>query len=262
MIEREFIRSKAKNLSIKEKIASIIPKNAGVGSIIIEKTPISETITIDAVRPGLIIGRRGETIKMITDKIKQKYGLDNPQIKVREITEPNLNARAVARGIASNLERFGSMRYKSVGHRTVTSIMEAGALGTEIILSGKLPGKRARSWRFSKGYMKKCGQISDIYVDKAIESATLPSGIVGIKVRILRADVQLPDRIKIIEPEKLKEEKIEEVKVEKPKVEEKIKPKAKKVAPEKKIAKKETKKKAKPKAKKKAKKSAEKKVKK
>ncbi len=206
MIEREFIKNKVRDLNIQKEIGFIVKKNASIGSIIVEKTPLSETITIDAVRPGIIIGRRGEVIKRITSEIKRKYKLDNPQIKVREIAQPFLNARAVAERIASTLERFGSARFKSTGHRSVSSILSAGALGAEIILSGKLPGKRARSWRFYDGYMKKCGEISDVYVDKAIEYATLPSGVIGIKVSIMREDVPLPDKITIFEPKESVEE--------------------------------------------------------
>lgn len=207
MIEREFIQNKVKNLKIKRMIEQFIPKNAGIGNIIVERTPLSETVTIDAVKPGLLIGRRGETIKKLTDEIKSKYKLDNPQIKVREIITPDLNAHAVARKIASDLERFGSRRFKAIGHRAISNILRAGALGAEIALSGKIPGARAKTWRFSDGYMKKCGEISDAYIDIAIESATLPAGVIGIQVRIMGAEVPLPDRVKIAEPvEEVKEE--------------------------------------------------------
>jgi len=209
MIEREFIKDKIKNLNIRDRINTIIRKGAGCGTIIIEKTPVGEKIIIHSVRPGLVIGRAGETIRSLTAELKSKYHLENPQIEVKEITIPHLNARSVAKNIVSDLERFGSSRFKSVGHRTISNIIKAGAMGAEITISGKLPGKRAKTWRFADGYMKKCGNVSDELIDTCIESANLKSGVVGINVKIMLPNTPLPDKFKII---KLEQESLNEIK--------------------------------------------------
>jgi len=201
MIEREFIKEKAKYLKIKEYVIAQIPKIAGIGKISIERTPLGEKIVIDVVKPGLIIGRGGKTISELTTTLKTKFGLENPQIEVREITIPALHAAVIANRIASDLERFGAARFKAIGYKALTDIMASGALGTEIKISGRgVPGQRAKSWRFPAGYMKKSGQIALEGVDIAKVPANLRSGAVGVQVRIMPPDIRLPDRVTIREP--------------------------------------------------------------
>jgi len=91
----------------------------------------------------------------------------------------------------------------------MSDVMGAGALGIEIIISGKIPSSRAKRWRFYQGYLKKCGDIALTGVDTAYSIARLKSGIVGIQVRIMPPETKLPDDIKLIEE---KEEVIEEIK--------------------------------------------------
>ena len=78
------------------------------------------------------------------------------------------------------------------------NVMNAGALGIEIIISGKIPGARAKSWRFYTGYLKKCGDVA-LSVRAARKSALLKSGIIGVKVAIMPPDIVLPDKIKLLE---------------------------------------------------------------
>jgi len=204
MIEREFIKERAKHLKIKEYVESTVPKIAGIGKIKIERTPLGERIVIDAVKPGLIIGQGGRTISDLTSTLKRKFGLENPQIEVHEIPIPALHAAVVAKRIASDLERFGPARFKAIGYRSLMDIMNSGALGAEIKISGRgIPGQRAQSWRFPAGYMKKCGQVALEGVDISIVSANLRSGTVGVQVRIMPPDIMLPDKIKYKEPSKV-----------------------------------------------------------
>nr|AJS13266.1 30S ribosomal protein S3, small subunit ribosomal protein S3 [uncultured archaeon] len=172
MIEREFIREKTKYLKVKEHINLKLDKAAGVGRITIERTPMGEKIIIDAVKPGLVIGRGGQTISALTTVLKEKFKLENPQIEVHEIVIPAKYASVVAKKIAADLERFGPARFKAIGYRSLSDIMNAGALGAEITISGRgVPSSKARKWRFPIGYMKKSGQIALEFIDKAEDRA-------------------------------------------------------------------------------------------
>jgi small subunit ribosomal protein S3 len=214
MIEREFIRTKIKNLKIRARINKVVTKGASCGKINIEKTPLGEKIIIDTLRPGLVIGRGGETIKKLTAELKSKYRLENPQIEVREILKPNLVASTVAKRIADEMERFGPQRFKSMGYRSLGNIMKEGAMGAEIVISGRgIPSQRSKTWRFYAGYLKKCGDIAASKIDKAIERANLRSGAVGIIVRIMLPGTFIPDHITVAEPE-IKVEAINEAPVE------------------------------------------------
>jgi len=233
MIEREFIRQKAKYLKIREYIETQISKSAGAGKIIIEKTPMGEKIMISAVRPGLIIGRGGKNISDLTEVLKKKFKLENPQIEVQEVVNPFLSSATVAKKIAANLERFGPSRFKAVGYGALQNILKSGAIGAEIRISGRgIPGQKAKSWRFYGGYMKKCGDIAVSGIDSAQSRANLRSGTVGIKVSIMPPDIELPD--KVIVKEIPAEPSVEEVPAKIPKVEKKEEKPKKKVTRKKK----------------------------
>jgi small subunit ribosomal protein S3 len=214
MIERKITGDKLKTFLVNqflEKEMSGVP----VDKIELENSPVGERITIYTSVPGLVIGREGSNIKKLTRLLKEKFNFENPQIKIGEIRNPNLSASIIAKTIANNLSNFGSQKFKLTGFKAMTSIMDAGALGCEIRLSGKLPSARAKSWRFAKGYIKKTGYVSDFLVDKAIDHVTLKTGVVGIKVMIMLPDTPLPD--KIVYSESPKAQKAEELKVEMPK---------------------------------------------
>jgi len=248
MRERDFIKQNMIQLNIKESIIRNSGKAAEIGEITMEKTPLGEKIIISTTRPGMIIGRGGSTIKELTRNLKARFRLENPQIETAEITNPYTSAQVVATRIAKELERFGPKRFKGIGYRELNRIMEAGSLGVEIVIDGPIPGARSRKWRFYKGYMKKCGFISDNLLDKAQADAVLKKGTVGISVTIMHAHTPLPDKVDIVSPEEVSEPITEEVAEEKPKVESKSdtkkeeKPKPKVKSTTKKPVKKEAKK--------------------
>ena len=208
MIERKFVAQKIKEYQIQEYINDNL-KNVGHSHTKMVKTPLGEKIIIYASRPGLIVGRKGQNIKELTKTLKKRFGLENPQIEINEVTDVNLDANIVAEKITDSLERFAAQKIKAIGHKVMESVMHAGALGVEIIVSGKVPSSRAKSWRFYSGYLKKSGDISLGGIDKANAQAKLKTGVIGVKVRIMPPGTNLPDKIEFI---KEKEEKLGEIK--------------------------------------------------
>lgn len=220
MIEKKFIAQRIKEFQIQEYITQTL-ENVGHSHTKMIKTPLGEKIVIYASRPGLIVGRKGQNIKQLTKTLKKRFDLENPQIEISEVENPNLDANIVAEKIVDALEKFGSEKFKAIGHKIMTDVMNAGALGIEIVVSGKVPSARAKSWRFYSGYLKKCGDIA-LIVRKSDAQAQLKTGIIGVKIRIMPPDIKLPDDIELVEgkeikTEEAKEEPIEEAKKEKPK---------------------------------------------
>ncbi len=205
MEERKTVEFKKKEFAIRENIKKILGKGK-VSRVRIEYTPIGEKIIISTHKPGLIIGRKGEKINELTETLKGKFKLENPNIEIDEIIQPEFDAQINADEIALALERFGPLKFKVTAYRTLQKIINAGALGVEIVLGGKLPGQRAKSWRFAKGYLKKTGDSAKV-VDRAQARAQTKPGTVGIKVSILSPYAVLKDRIVIDEEfiKKLKE---------------------------------------------------------
>ena len=223
MIEREFVSRKKKEFQIQEYIKSNL-RGVGLSHSRIQRTPLGEKIIIHASRPGLIIGGGGSNIKKLTKQLKQKFSLENPQIEISELENINLGSAVVAERIATSLEKFGTMRFKGIGHKCMSDVLNSGARGIEILISGKIPSARARTWRFYQGYIKKCGNAAVTIVDTAYEIANLKSGIVGIKVSIMPPDKRLPDDVKFRSEEVAEEPVVEELsKEESEKVEEEIK---------------------------------------
>ncbi|MEM4259470.1 MAG: 30S ribosomal protein S3 [Candidatus Pacearchaeota archaeon] len=215
MEEKKFVTFKKEELGVKEYIKNSLGKGR-ISNVTIEFTPVGEKIVIATSKPGLVIGRKGEKIEELTKFLKKRFHLDNPHIEIKEIKDPNLDAQLVADEIALLLERQGALKFKIIAYKMLTQIMNAGALGAEIVLSGKLPAERAKSWRFAQGYLKKTGDPAKV-VDYAKSQAITIPGVVGIKVSILPPEAPIHDRIEINEALKNKiksslEEKKEEKK--------------------------------------------------
>jgi small subunit ribosomal protein S3 len=232
MIERNFIAQKTKEYYIRMYIENKL-RGAEISKISLKKIPLGEKIVIVTSRPSVIVGSRGSNIRELTRYLKSHFKLENPQIEIIEVKNMFLDANIVARRIAGSLERFGSSRFKGVGHKTMANVLSAGAIGVEIKISGKIPGSRAKSWRFYQGYLKKCGDISVSGVRTAYATALLKSGVIGIQVRIMPGDLVLPDFVEILsEPIQV----IEEVEVEKIETPKKKKTATRKKSTKKKVA--------------------------
>ena len=149
------------------------------------------------MRPGLVIGRGGETIKNLATTLEEKFKMPNPQISVAEIEIPELNAHIMASRVTSALSR--GVHFRRAGFWALNQIMEAGALGAEIIISGKLRTDRSRYEKFRLGYLPKSGDAARKYMRKAALPVQLKPGILGIKVQIMPPDAKFPDQVQIIE---------------------------------------------------------------
>ena len=193
MDEKKFVKFKEDELGIKEYIKHSLGKGK-ISDVAIEYTPVGEKIIVATDKPGLVIGRKGEKIAELTTVLKKRFNLDNPHIEIKEITTQALDAQLVADNIAMSLERKGSLKFKIVAYRMLSDIIKAGALGAEIVLAGKLPSERAKTWRFAQGYLKKTGDPAKV-VKKAKAQARTLSGVIGIKVSILPPDAEIHDRI-------------------------------------------------------------------
>ncbi len=197
MEEKNIIKLKKEEFSIREYIKNSLGRGK-VSKVRIEYTPVGEKIIVSTHKSGLVIGRGGERISELTRTLKERFKLENPRVEVEEVLKPEFDAQINADDIALSLERFGPLKFKVVAYRTLQKIMNAGALGVEIRLSGKLPGSRAKHWRFAQGYLKRTGESSKL-VDHAQARAETKPGTVGVKISILSPDVILADRIDLNE---------------------------------------------------------------
>lgn len=204
--ERKFVSEKMDRVLLKEYLKEKTDR-AGFGGCEVSRTPMGTRITLYTERPALVIGRKGKSIRKLTDQIKEKFDFDNPQIEVQEVNVPELNAQIMAEKLASSIER--GWYFRRAGHSTVRKIIDAGAKGCQIILSGKLTGPRHRVEKFIDGHIKYCGEEKKKWIDEGFSTAKVKLGIIGVTVQIMDPEARLPDEIEIIPPEP-KEEPEEE----------------------------------------------------
>ncbi len=191
-IERKFID----NSIIKLKISRYLQKElvrAGFSRVDIQKTPVLTRITVYVLSPGKVIGRAGSTINTLTETIRTKFSVENPQINVMEVENKMLEPMLVARDIAEKFER--GLNARKVIQNALRIIIENGALGAEIIASGKLAAKGARgkTIRKSIGYIPKAGNVTEL-VREAAATSYPKYGAIGVKVRIVPPGTIFPDR--------------------------------------------------------------------
>ncbi len=198
MIEKDFVTEGLKRTRIDEYLENELER-AGYGGMEIQVTPLGTMVVVYAERPGMVIGRGGKTVRSITQNLKTGYGLENPQVEVKEVEIPELNPKIMAHKIAAMLQR--GMHFRRVAYTALRRIMGAGAQGVEVTISGKIRGSRSACAKFSDGYIKKCGEPATRFVRQGFATVQLKPGVLGINVRIMPPDVVLPDKVDILKIE-------------------------------------------------------------
>ena len=194
--EQQFIEDGLQRTQIDEFFADELGR-AGYGGMEVAKTPMGTQIVLKAEKPGMVIGKGGKNIRKITTELEERFDLEDPQVDVQEVDEPDLNASIVADRLANALER--GWYFRKAGHTTIDRIMESGALGAEIVLSGKVTGARSRVEKFNRGYIKHNGEPAEEIVDHGIATAVMKLGTIGVQVKIIPPNAELPDDFEIYE---------------------------------------------------------------
>jgi small subunit ribosomal protein S3 len=197
-IKKYFIEQGIKKVAVDEYLASKFWR-AGYAGVDLIRTPLGTRVIIYATRPGMIIGRRGQTLRTIQLILEKLFGIENPQITVVETENPDLTARVVAFNIALALER--GIHFRRAAFIALRRVLGAGAIGCEIIISGKLVAERARYEKIKAGKVYKSGEQSLKLIDRAIAHVLLKPGIFGVEVVITKPGVT-SDYIEIVSPEK------------------------------------------------------------
>eukprot|EP00825_Cyclidium_porcatum_P037600 TRINITY_DN4183_c0_g1_i1.p3 TRINITY_DN4183_c0_g1~~TRINITY_DN4183_c0_g1_i1.p3 ORF type:complete len:289 (-),score=18.84 TRINITY_DN4183_c0_g1_i1:1129-1995(-) len=198
-VETKFIAEGVRKARV-EKYLSKELKRAGYGGMDIARTPLGTQVTIFAEKPGIVIGKGGKLVHQLTQDLAQNYGVESPQIEVQQVTNPSFNAQIMAERLANALER--GWYFRKAGSSILRRVMDSGALGCEVVIAGKLTGARARTQKFTEGYIKHCGEPSNTIVEKGYAVAIKKLGVIGVQVKLVPAGAKLPDHFTIIEQEK------------------------------------------------------------
>jgi len=186
-----FVKENARRAEIDEFLSQEL-KRAGYSKVEMNKTPLGTRVVVYAAKPGLVIGRRGQSIRDLTAVLEQQFGVQNPQISVATLEAPELDPKVVASQIAMALQR--GIHFRRAAYWALQRTIEAGALGVEIAIRGKLTTDRARYEKYKAGYLPSVGEAIDRIVRFAVVDTQLKQGLFGIRVRIMPPNVSLPDR--------------------------------------------------------------------
>lgn len=198
---KNVIKSNYRNMELDEFLSQTL-KDAGYGFADVQKTPIGTRITLYVTRPGLVIGRKGTGIKDLTAKLEQKFGLNSPQISVMEVSVPELNPKIMCNRIAQLIERGTAFRRAALW--TINTVMNAGALGVEVSISGKLRSERAHFEKHSAGIIPKSGDVASRVVNTGITHVLTKMGLMGVQLRIALKN-ELPEEFELADGQESKE---------------------------------------------------------
>ena len=181
-------------------------KDAGFSHAEISKTPVGTRVALHVTRPGIVIGRKGTGIRALTETLATDFGLKNPQISVIEIEKPELAPSVMCNRMASHLERGTAFRRATMW--TLKQIMEGGAMGVQITISGKLRGDRSAFEKHTQGILPRAGHHAEIIVDEDIAHVKTAMGLIGIRIRIAKKEKLIPEfEMKVENPKKTKPNK-------------------------------------------------------
>ncbi len=166
-------------------------KEAGFSHAEISKTPTGTRVALHVTRPGIVIGRKGAGIRELTEKLASDFELKNPQISVVEIEKPELSPSVMCNRMAAHLERGTAFRRATMW--TLQQIMENGAMGVQITISGKLRGDRSSFEKHTAGILPRAGHHADVIVAEDIAHVETPMGLIGIRIRIARKEKFVPE---------------------------------------------------------------------
>ncbi len=213
-IYKYFVNDVSKKSAIDEFLSWELRK-AGYSQVEISKTPMGARVVIYAAKPGIVIGRRGQSVRDLTKTLEEKFGLENPQISIASVELPELDAKIMATQIAMALER--GVHFRRAAYWAMGRIMDAGAIGVEVSISGKLTTQRARSETYRQGYLLKVGDQVKKQIQTSNAHCQLKPGLFGVRVSIMPPNFDFVDRpsIKRVAPTTDTETKpVEEKKVE------------------------------------------------
>ena len=183
-VEKLFVKEGIKVSEVEEFLKKRFEK-AGYSHTEIQRTPVGTRIIVHVHKPGLVIGRSGRRVNEITEEIKDKFGFENPLLDVREVDEPFLDANIVARRVANSIEK--GVNYKKVANYYLEKVTEAGSVGIQIEVAGKIGGvERSRQQKFKRGFVAHSGEYAERLVDLGYVQAVIKAGIIGVKVKIMK----------------------------------------------------------------------------
>jgi small subunit ribosomal protein S3e len=181
----------------------------GYAGVEVRVTPMRTEIIIRATRTQNVLGDKGRRIRELTSLVQKRFNFPEGNVELYAERVQNRALSAIAQAESLRFKLLGGLAVRRACYGVLRYIMENGAKGVEIIISGKLRAARAKAMKFKDGYMIKSGDAVNHYVDHAVRHIKLKQGVLGISVKIQLphdptgkdgVSIKLPDVIHVLEP--------------------------------------------------------------
>merc|ERR1711985_19664 len=206
--KRKFVADGVFNAELNELLIRELAED-GYSGVEIRQTPARHEIIIRATRTQNVLGEKGRRIRELTAVVQKRFNFPPQSVELYAEKVLNRGLCAVAQAESLKFKLLGGLAVRRECYRVLRYVMESGAQGCEVVVSGKLRGQRAKAMKFADGYMIKAGQPVREFVDTACRHVLLRQGVVGVKVAImLPHDPQgkagpkkpMPDKVEVFEP--------------------------------------------------------------
>jgi len=219
--KRKFVQDGVFHAELNEFLTRILAED-GYSGVEVRVTPIRTEIIIRATRTREVLGEKGRRIRELTSLVQKRFKFPENSVQLFAETVKSRALCAMAQCESLRYKLLGGLAVRRACYGVLRYIMENGAKGCEVVVSGKLRAQRAKSMKFRDGYMIATGQPAKEFVSEAVRNVLMRQGVLGIKVKImLPHDPEgtmggnlprkpLPDSVKVYEP---KIEKVEDLRV-------------------------------------------------
>merc|ERR1712023_144220 len=181
----------------------------GYSGVEIRQTPARHEIIIRATRTQNVLGEKGRRIRELTAVVQKRFNFPENSVELYAEKVLNRGLCAVAQCESLRYKLLGGLAVRRACYGVVRFIMENGAKGVEVIISGKMRAQRAKAMKFKDGYLISTGEPKKHYIADACRHVLMRQGVLGIRVKIILAydpdgktgcAVPLPDNVIVADP--------------------------------------------------------------
>ncbi|KAL0009899.1 hypothetical protein SO802_005007 [Lithocarpus litseifolius] len=157
----------------------------GYSGVEVRVTPMRTEIIIRATRTQNVRGEKGRRIRELTSVVQKRFKFPENSVELYAEKVNNRGLCAIAQAESLRYKLLGGLAVRRACYGVLRFVMESGAKGCEVIVSGKLRAQRAKAMKFKDGYMISSGQPVNEYIDSAVRHVLLRQGAFGVKVKIM-----------------------------------------------------------------------------
>jgi len=206
--KRKFVADGVFQAELNEFLMRVLAED-GYAGVEVRVTPIRTEIIIKATRTREVLGEKGRRIRELTAVVQKRFGFPENSVELFAERVENRASCAMAQAESLRYKLLGGLAARRACYGVLRFVMENGAQGCEVIISGKLRAQRAKAMKFKDGFLISTGEPKKHYINTAVRHVLMRQGVLGIKVNIMLGydpegkmgtSVKMPDQVVIKEP--------------------------------------------------------------